>query len=137
MAEVDDITRAGCLARAGWLCERCHGSLDRWDGYSLQHRLARGSGGTKRLDINEASWLLVLCGSGVTGCHGWVEAYPALSGPLGYRITSRMCTGDQVPFVTTSGDWWLLDDEFGKRPLWIPFRMDPLPGMTSTLEDPR
>ena len=62
--------RQAVLVRAGWRCERCHVALG--NDYSLHHRRPRGMGGTKRPDL--PSNLLALCGSGTTGCHGWVES---------------------------------------------------------------
>ena len=52
--------------RAEGMCEKCGGR-----GQSIHHRKPRGAGGTKIADV--ASNLLLLCGSGTTGCHGWVE----------------------------------------------------------------
>ena len=58
--------------RMGWpLCERC----GRAPGTNAHHRRPRGAGGTKRPDTNLPSNLLWLCGSGTTGCHGWVESH--------------------------------------------------------------
>lgn len=61
-------------ARAMGRCERC--GLDArasWDGYSYHHRRIKGMGGDKRPDTQEAQNLLLLCGSGTTGCHGWAH----------------------------------------------------------------
>lgn len=56
-----------CLAPAGQL-----DALPRYR-VSIQHRLSRGMGGTRRPDVHDMQDLLVLCGDGTTGCHGWVE----------------------------------------------------------------
>lgn len=40
---------------------------------SIQHRRAQGVGGTSLAHANELANLLILCGTGVTGCHGWTE----------------------------------------------------------------
>ena len=42
--------------------------------FSFHHRKPRGMGGSNSLDINIFPNLIVLCGTGTTGCHGWVEA---------------------------------------------------------------
>ena len=56
-------------------CERCGtASATRW---SLHHRKPRGMGGTKDPMINSPANLLLLCGSGTEGCHGWVETHRA------------------------------------------------------------
>lgn len=71
------------LFRSSGLCEartvRClagpDGRLDRLPAHlvSIQHRLARGMGGTSREDVHDVRDLLVFCGHGTTGCHWWVE----------------------------------------------------------------
>lgn len=65
------------LERDGYLCARCGGALwgERGLNYSIQHRRARGSGGTERPDTNLPQNGLALCGSGTTGCHGHVESH--------------------------------------------------------------
>jgi hypothetical protein len=40
---------------------------------SVQHRRAQGLGGTSLEETNNLANLLILCGSAVDGCHGWVE----------------------------------------------------------------
>ena len=76
------------LERDGWCCVRC----GRWvknRPYSLQHRDARGMGGTSDPEINSPVLLIVLCGSGTTGCHGEVEEYRSPEdGRKGYRLKS-------------------------------------------------
>lgn len=57
--------------RAQGCCERCGIRLGSW--FSRHHRNPRGMGGTQR--TMTAADGLVLCGSGTTGCHGWVERH--------------------------------------------------------------
>lgn len=52
------------------VCERC----GRASGTNVHHRRPRGLGGSKDLATNLPSNLLLLCGSGTTGCHGWIES---------------------------------------------------------------
>lgn len=70
----NDVVEA-CLERAQYMCEinGCQLSGTRGEGWSLQHRMPRGSGGTPDPRINLPSNLLVACGSGTTGCHGLIE----------------------------------------------------------------
>lgn len=40
---------------------------------SVQHRRAQGAGGTSLDTVHQLSNLLLICGDGVIGCHGWIE----------------------------------------------------------------
>lgn len=64
------------LARAQFCCERCGDALsgEPGVGYSVHHRLPRGMGGSRRHNVTSLANLVALCGSGTTGCHGWVES---------------------------------------------------------------
>lgn len=67
-------TREAVFRRDGDRCVRCGMFVRTW-GASIQHRKPRGMGGTKDPSINSAANLIVLCGDGVRGCHGWVESH--------------------------------------------------------------
>lgn len=67
-------TRDIVWARAGGRCEVCGGSLAGPTGFSVHHRLPRRMGGSRRAELNTPSNLLVVCGSGTTGCHGRIES---------------------------------------------------------------
>lgn len=58
--------------RAEQRCERC-GAAGSWT-YSVHHRRPRGMGGSKNAATNSPSNLVLLCGSGTSGCHGEVES---------------------------------------------------------------
>lgn len=64
------------LVRSGYCCERCadpiHG--ERGVDWSVGHRRVRGMGGTRWPGINLTSNLVILGGSGTTGCHGEIES---------------------------------------------------------------
>lgn len=65
--------------RAGYCCELCGARLHHYgvgwtEPHSFHHRQPRGMGGTSRVDVNAAYQLLLLCGTGTTGCHGDVES---------------------------------------------------------------
>ena len=55
-----------------WRCARCGKDIT-YVQSSIQHRKARSMGGTNDPSINSPANLIVLCGSGTTGCHGHVE----------------------------------------------------------------
>lgn len=67
-------TRDIVWARAGGACELCRGSLAGPQGFSVHHRLPRRMGGSRRPELNTPANLLVVCGSGTTGCHGRIES---------------------------------------------------------------
>lgn len=90
--------------RDDWRCARCAG----WGLLSTQHRVARGMGGTRAASINNPANLLTLCGSGTTGCHGWVEANPAWSQAHGWSVRRGDGPPESVPVWTWRG-WVLLD----------------------------
>jgi len=63
-------------ARSGGVCELC--GVRRAE--SMHHRKLR------RHDDHRAANLVHLCGSGTTGCHGWVHANPAAAYGLGFMV---------------------------------------------------
>jgi 5-methylcytosine-specific restriction protein A len=103
-------TRRSVLERDG-SCIRC----DVAEPLTLQHRRARGMGGTRRPESNQPAALIVLCGSGTTGCHGWTEAHPDQARALGYRVGQLENPAD-VP-VLWHGVRVLLDDDGRVAPL--------------------
>jgi hypothetical protein len=99
-------------SRGGGACEVrrpgvCLGARD-----SLHHRVKRGRGG---------GWhpanLLGVCGSGTTGCHGWIEANPEEAARLGYDLPTGadpLLIPARLHTVNGRG-LWLLDDTGGMR----------------------
>lgn len=81
--------------------------------FSIHHRRNRGSGGSSDPAINAPSNLLTVCGTGTTGCHGWIGSSPAEALEHGYVVSlnSREATTD-VPVVHTvfGSSVFLLDD---------------------------
>jgi hypothetical protein len=70
------LVRSGeqCEGRTPW-CLAPNGSVRGMprERISIQHRRAQGMGGTSLTETNDLANLLLLCGTGITGCHGWVE----------------------------------------------------------------
>ena len=62
------------LQRANFCCEKCGRDVVFYP-YNLQHRRARGMGGSQRPDTNLPQNLIVLCGSATSpgDCHEEVE----------------------------------------------------------------
>lgn len=98
-------------ARAGehLLCEvqipgTCFGR-----GGNYHHRINRSQGG-----VYTPSSALWLCGSGTTGCHGWITDNPEVAVEKGWSVKS---TGDPLETpVLYRGKWVLLDDAGGFVP---------------------
>ncbi len=97
-------------------CVRCGGPAS-----NTHHREGRGMGGRKGADsarVNGPAYLLSMCGSGTTGCHGWVTEHPAAAEVEGYVLrrnaTARPPACD-VPVLTADG-WALFDDDGTRQP---------------------
>jgi hypothetical protein len=114
------------VARDGWACVSCGldiSGIERgWD-WSIQHRIPRGMGGSRDPRLNLPSNLVVLCGSGTTGCHGGAESYregARARGLLLHRIEDptkvpvEVCT--QRPTAAAPFETWpfLLDNDGGR-----------------------
>lgn len=97
-------------------CARCLRQLDpsrRGVDWSVHHRCPRSSGGTRRLWVNEAANGLLLCGSGTTGCHGWVESNRAEARVQGFLVSANGRLNASEVAVTRHallGSVWLEDD---------------------------
>lgn len=68
------LTRALLWVRAGGACEVCRRDLTSGYPFSRHHRQPRGAGGTSRADVNDLTNLLLVCGTGTTGCHRTIES---------------------------------------------------------------
>lgn len=77
--------RERVLARDGYRCARCGKHIGAGPS-SIQHRKARGMGGTTDPAINSPANLIVLCGDGVRGCHGWVESHREEARAAGWSV---------------------------------------------------
>lgn len=82
---------------------------------SVQHRRAQGSGGTDLGEVHCLANLLLLCGTGTTGCHGWVECQErAAARARGLWVGHEYRGGEPVPvqeypLQLWSGRWVFLD----------------------------
>lgn len=71
----------GCCA---WCVEEIRGR--RGEDFSLHHRRPAGMGGDRRPETHGAGNLVLLHGSGCTGCHGLVESQRDLASERGFLI---------------------------------------------------
>jgi len=106
-------TRTKIFQRAFFECENC-GTTDFSFGISIHHRKPRGMGGTKKKEINDPTNLLLLCGSGTTGCHGWIESNRQQSYELGLLVKQSDEPAD-IPVVDKYENVWKLNKDFTKE----------------------
>lgn len=64
------------LHRQDYRCVRCGAPIEGQRGldWSAHHRRPRGAGGSRRPDTDAAVNILVVCGHGASGCHGYIES---------------------------------------------------------------
>jgi hypothetical protein len=99
--------RAAVMERDNWQCQACGICL--LSGYkSIQHRKARGVGGTNTLDN-----LVLLCGTSNSpgGCHLRCESRDAVMGERGFWVLSWQSPAS-VPILRFDG-WAVLLHEDG------------------------
>jgi hypothetical protein len=94
--------------RSGGACEVCGAAR----ATNLHHRRARGMGGTKA-PIHGPEWLLHLCGTGTTGCHGYIEAHPETSYAKGWKL--RRNRDPAISPVQLGGQWVILTPDGGRE----------------------
>jgi hypothetical protein len=82
--------------RDAYSCVRCGRSL-RFTSGSRHHRQRRAVGG------HSVANLILLCGSGTTGCHGWAHAHPREARAAGYIVRADgLVTAGEVPVQVVS-----------------------------------
>lgn len=111
-----------CIAPEGMLEE---GRL------SVQHRRAQGAGGTSLDTVHGFANLLLVCGDGAIGCHGWIETQrrgEARSRGLWIKHTTgddrRPVPAELYPVRIGGGHWRALDPVaavYVDLPLWLHF----------------
>jgi hypothetical protein len=108
----DRNTRQLVMERDDWTCAFCGKPIGDSRDYSLQHRKARGSGGTSDPAINSPANLILVCGSATTRCHFFLESRKAEAEKLGFVISknSRIDPADVRVVHALYGVVLLLDD---------------------------
>lgn len=81
--EFPERARRIIIERAGRCCERCGRYAE---GGSIHHRTPRGMGGSRDPLISTVPNGVLLCGSGTSGCHGWVETHRAEARADGWLV---------------------------------------------------
>ena len=94
------------LERSSGRCERCGkhvASGRRGAQWSAHHRHPAGMGGSSVDWVYEISNCLILCGTGTTGCHGWVESHRDLSREAGWLVPSGVQLPAEIPVLLWDG----------------------------------
>lgn len=106
------VVRLVVVSRAGGSCELCGVPVAMIDddgrttpiaAYSIHHRQPRGMGGTDDPAANSPTNLLLLCGTGTTGCHGLVESQRAMAVEHGWLVP-RPTDPASIPVLLFFGD---------------------------------
>lgn len=112
-----ETVRAAFFERERERCFRCRRPLrfeDRGIGWSAHHRKPRGTGGVGRKDgdlareIRSITNCLILCGSGTTGCHGWIEQHRAIAEDHGYIVRRGIVPPSGIRIKKSDGTWVML-----------------------------
>lgn len=112
-------TRRLVLRRDGWKCVICGRETgSAWSGDSIHHRLLR-SQGAGYAGLHRPANLIALCGSGTTGCHGWVHAHPAAAYQAGYLV-HMFEDPARMPLYYPRHGWQRLDDDGRRQPAQPP-----------------
>lgn len=78
--------REAVYERDAMRCQRCRRPVYQVGAWSVHHRQPRGMGGTRH-GAHRLSVLVLVCGTGTTGCHGWIESNRAAARELGWLIS--------------------------------------------------
>lgn len=97
--------------RDGHRCQMCGCSIVDQPS-SIHHRRRRGMGGSALLE--RPSNLVRLCGTGITGCHGFVESERALATTRGWLL-GFLDDPETTPLRCFDG-WQLLSDTGDRAP---------------------
>lgn len=103
------------FARAGGCCEACGAIVGRIP-YSIHHRQPRGMGGSRDPAANSPTNLLLLCGTGTTGCHGEAESNRTAARARGVLVP-RGTDPAAVPVLLHDTQWVYLNDAGGYTPV--------------------
>lgn len=88
--------------------------------HSIHHRRNRGSGGSSDPRRNAPSNLLLVCGTGTTGCHGWIGQSPEEARDAGWVVSLNSIEDPaQVPVIHAvfGASVFLADEEPWIRPV--------------------
>ena len=99
-------TRRIVLDRDNYQCVRCGKSIMRCR-YSIHHRRLRSH---PFPGLHKASNLITLCGSGDTGCHGWVHSHPSEAREHGWIVAATGTPATIAVYYAWRDTWLQLAD---------------------------
>ena len=105
-------------------CVRCGVALvgARGLSWSGHHRRPRGSGGSKLKWVDLPANIILLCGSGTTGCHGWCESHRVMARASGWLVPlNGVRLPSEVPVHHSLHGVVILDDMGGVTSQEVPF----------------
>jgi hypothetical protein len=110
---VQEAARRIVRIRDGHQCQMCGRSIVDYPS-SIHHRINKGSGGSAKLE--RPSLLIRMCGTGTTGCHGYVTEHPKDAAATGWILPKNNPDIEPTtePVLTYLG-WFTFDDEGGKH----------------------
>lgn len=106
--------RAVIWHRAQGCCEVCGYRLPEV-GWNAHHRRGRGMGGTSL--VQSVADGLAVCGSGTTGCHGWIEDHFTWAWERGYKVRRNGLLPPHLwPVLHARHGWVLLGHDGSVEP---------------------
>ena len=107
----------GCCVRCGVALVGARGLS-----WSVHHRRPRGAGGSKLKWVNQPANLILLDGTGVDGCHGWVERNRVMARASGWLVPlNGVELPSSVPVHHSIHGLVLLDDMGGYHSQEVPW----------------
>jgi hypothetical protein len=107
----------GCCVRCGVALTGARGLS-----WSVHHRRPRGMGSSKVPWIDKPANLILLDGSGVDGCHGFIESHRIFARASGWLVPlNGVRLPSEVPMMHATLGVVLLDDLGGYTSQEVPF----------------
>lgn len=118
--------RSAIWTRDAGCCSLCARPIT--GAYSIQHRRARGMGGSRDPLTKTAANGVLLCGTATSGDHSYVEQHPSWATWAGYRVPQG-ADPSLVPIWTARYGWVLLNEDATYTEV-----DDPAPDETAAME---
>lgn len=100
--------RRQIVGRDGPLCPHCGAA----EGLGIQHRAVKGFGGRPSAEV--PSNLILLCNLLNVAVEQDADV-AAHADRMGWKLSTYAVTTERAVFDAVSWEWWVLDDEWGRR----------------------